>query len=258
MKPDFGATSEDYARHRAGFPDSLFERLASLGIGRSGQAVVDLGTGTGSLARGFARRGCRVVGIDPAEAMLQAARRLDAAAGLSVEYRVARAEETGLSDAAFDIAAAGQCWHWFDRPRAAAEVARVVKPDGVLVIAHFDWIPLAGNMVRATEELIERHNRDWKLGRGLGVHPLWLRDLGEAGYRKIETFSYDVDVSYTPEAWRGRIRASAGVGGSMTAEEVERFDNELSRLLASRFPGLLLEVPHRVFVVFARTPERAV
>jgi len=257
MKPDFGATSEDYARHRAGFPDSLFERLGSLGIGRSGQAVVDLGTGTGSLARGFARRGCRVVGIDPAEAMLKAARRLDAAAGLSVEYRVARAEETGLSDATFDIAAAGQCWHWFDRPRAAAEVARVVKPGGILVIAHFDWIPLAGNMVRVTEELIERHNRDWKFGCGLGVHPLWLRDLGEAGYRKIETFSYDVDVSYTPEAWRGRIRASAGVGGSMTAEEVERFDTEFSRLLATRFPSPLLEVPHRVFVVFARTPGRA-
>jgi ubiquinone/menaquinone biosynthesis C-methylase UbiE len=223
MKPDFGATTEDYARHRAGFPDSLFERLASLGVGRSGQSVVDLGTGTGSLARGFARRGCRVVGIDPAQAMIAAARGLDAAAGLSVEYRVALAEETGLSDATFDIAAAGQCWHWFDRPRAAAEVARVVKPNGILVIAHFDWIPLAGNMVRATEELIERHNQDWKYGRGLGIHPLWLRDLGEARYRDMETFSYDVDVSYTPEAWRGRIRASAGVGGSMTPAEVERF-----------------------------------
>jgi SAM-dependent methyltransferase len=257
MKPNFGATSEDYARHRAGFPDSLFERLAAHGIGKHGQSIVDLGTGTGSLARGFARRGCHVIGLDPAEAMLQAARELDASAGVSVEYRVARAEDTGLPDAAFDVVAAGQCWHWFDRPQAAIEAARVLKPDGILVIAHFDWIPLTGNMVRATEELIEHHNPDWKMGRGLGVHPLWLRDLGEAGYRGFETFSYDVDAPYTPEAWRGRIRASAGVGGSMSAEQVEEFDKELAGLLASRFPGALVQVPHRVFAVLARVPERA-
>jgi SAM-dependent methyltransferase len=257
MKPDFGATSKDYARHRAGFPASLFERLAEHEIGRPGQFIVDLGTGTGSLARGFARRGCHVVGLDPAEEMLQAARELDASAGVAVEYRVARAEDTGLANAAFDVVAAGQCWHWFDRSRAAAEAARILKPDGNLVIAHFDWIPLAGNIVRATEELIEKHNPDWKLGRGLGIHPLWLRDLGEAGYRSLETFSYDVDTPYTPEAWRGRIRASAGVGGSMNAEQIEEFDQDLAELLASRFPGTLLQVPHRVFAVLARAPESA-
>jgi SAM-dependent methyltransferase len=257
MEPDFGATAGDYARHRAGFPDSLFERLAALGIGRAGQAVVDLGTGTGSLARGFARRGCRVIGIDPAQEMLQAARALDADAGVRVEYRVARAERTGLPDAACDVVTAGQCWHWFDRPRAAAEVARILRNDGALVIAHFDWIPLAGNVVRATEELIEQRNPAWKMGRGLGVHPLWLRDLGEAGYRELETFSYDMQVPYTPEAWRGRIRASAGVGASLSAEQTEGFDRELALLLASRFPGALLPIPHRVFAVVARAPERA-
>jgi SAM-dependent methyltransferase len=257
MEPDFGATAGDYARHRAGFPDSLFERLAALGIGRAGQAVVDLGTGTGSLARGFARRGCRVIGIDPAPEMLQAARALDADAGVRVEYRVARAERTGLPDAACDVVTAGQCWHWFDRPRAAAEVARILRNDGALVIAHFDWIPLAGNVVRATEELIEQRNPAWKMGRGLGVHPLWLRDLGEAGYRELETFSYDMQVPYTPEAWRGRIRASAGVGASLSAEQTEGFDRELALLLASRFPGALLPIPHRVFAVVARAPERA-
>jgi SAM-dependent methyltransferase len=257
MKPDFGATSEDYARHRAGFPDSLFERLAAYWIGVPGQSIADLGTGTGTLARGFARRGCRVIGIDISEMMLQAARELDAAAGVTVEYRMARAEETGLPDSRFDAVTAGQSWYWFDHPLAEAEVARILKRDGVLVIAHFDWIPLAGNMVRATEELIERHNPDWKLGGSLGVHPRWLRGLGEAGYRGLETFSYDVDVPYTPEAWRGRIRASAGVGASMTAAHVEQFDKELAALLASRFPGDLLQVPHRVFAVIARAPERA-
>jgi SAM-dependent methyltransferase len=253
--PDFGKAADDYARHRAGFPDSLFERLAGFGLGAPGQHVVDLGTGTGSLGRGFARRGCRVIGIDPSAAMLEQAGEIDAAEGLASEYRVASAEETGLPEASADLVSAGQCWHWFDRARAAAEVARVLRPSGALVIAHFDWIPLSGNLVRATEELIEQHNPDWKLGWGLGVHPRWLRDLGEAGYRSLETFSYDMDAPYTPEAWRGRIRASAGVAGTLAPAAVEQFDSALAELLAARFPGERLAVPHRVFAVVASPPR---
>ncbi len=251
MNPDFSRTSQDYARHRAGFPDSLFERLANFGTGISNQAIVDLGTGTGSLARGFAHRGCKVIGIDPAEKMLDQARELDSQAGVQVEYRVASAEDTGLPDDTFDVVSAGQCWHWFNRAAAAQEVKRILKPEGIVVIAHFDWLPLAGNLVSATEELIEQHNPDWDMGGGLGMYPLWLRDLGEAGFQNIETFTYDIDVSYSPEAWQGRIRASAGVGGSMSPGEVEKFDTALGDILQKRFPGDILEVPHRVFAVIA-------
>ena len=257
MQPDFGATAEDYARHRVGFPDSLFEHLAPYGVGKPHQTVVDLGTGTGSLARGFARRGCQVIGIDPAMPLLEQAREMDAREGLSVDYRIGRAEETLLPDAFADVISAGQCWHWFDRARAAEETARVLRPGGSLVIAHFDWIPLSDNVVRATEELIEQHNPAWDYGSGFGVYPSWLRDLGEAGYRGLETFSYDVEVRYAPEAWRGRIRASAGVGGSLSEPRVREFDDALERLLATRFPGEVLSIPHRVFAVVGRAPPRA-
>jgi SAM-dependent methyltransferase len=254
MKPDFGNTARDYRQHRAGFPDSFFSRLEAFGLGRPGQLVVDLGTGTGTLARGFARRGCRVIGIDTAEAMLGQARELDREAGVEVEYRTGRAEDTGLPSRMADVVTAGQCWHWFDRLRAAGESARILRGDGRLVIAHFDWLPLRGNVVQATEKLIESHNPDWKFGGGLGVHPWWLRDLGEAAYRELETFSYDVEVPYTPEAWRGRVRASAGVGGSLSSERVAGFDAALAALLARRFPGEILPVPHRVFAILAKPP----
>ena len=178
MNPDFGATSEDYAHHRAGFPDSLFERLSKFQIGEKGQLIVDLGTGTGSLARGLAKRDCVVIGIDHSNEMLKSARELDSNDGVQVEYRLGPAEDTGLPDSTYDIVTVGQCWHWFDRPRAAVEVKRILKPSGMVAIAHFDWLPLAGNMVRSTEELIESHNSDWRMGSGLGMYPQWLRDLG--------------------------------------------------------------------------------
>jgi SAM-dependent methyltransferase len=255
VKPDFGLTSEDYARHRAGFPDSLFKRLSAYGIGMQNQSLVDLGTGTGSLARGFAARGCKVIGIDPAEEMLKAARNLSEDSGLQVDYRVASAENTNLANASADIVSAGQCWHWFDRIKAAKEALRILKPSGKVLIAHFDWLPLSGNVVRATEELIELHNPDWNMGGGVGMHPQWLTDLGEAGFQNIETFTYDMDEPYTPRAWQGRIRASAGVGGTLPSAKVEQFDEALGKLLGEHFPEAILKIPHRVFAVIAHAPR---
>jgi hypothetical protein len=87
------------------------------------------------------------------------------------------------------------------------------------------------------------------------VHPWWLRDLGEAGFRELTSFSYDVSVSYTPEAWRGRIRASAGIAASLSPDRVTAFDAELAALLSDAFPGEQISIPHRVFAVVGRRPE---
>jgi SAM-dependent methyltransferase len=253
---DFGLTATDYARHRAGFPDALFDRLSAHQVGLPGQRVLDLGTGTGSLARGLARRGGVCTGIDKALPLLDAARRLDAEAHVEVAYRVGAAEATGLADGAFDVVSAGQCWHWFDRPRAAAEAHRLLAPGGRLLIAHFDWLPLAGNVVEATERLIVAHNPGWAFGGGTGMYPQWLTDAANAGFRGIETFSFDVEVPYSHQGWRGRIRASAGVSASLRPDAVERFDTEHAALLRSDFPQDPLLVPHRIFALIAlRAPD---
>ena len=144
---------------------------------------------------------------------------------------------------------AGQCWHWFDRPAAASEAARLLKPDGALVIAHFDWISLPGNLAEATERLIEKHNPDWTMGGGTGMPREWLADVAMAGFSGIETFSFDEQTPYSHQAWRGRIRASAGVGASLPADAVEKFDGELDNLLETRFPEDPLGVLHRCFAL---------
>lgn len=251
---DFGRTAEDYARHRAGFPDALFDRLAAMGVSMQGAAVLDLGTGTGTLARGFARRGAHVTALDPAAALLEQARKLDREAGVSIEYRVGRAEQTGLSAGSFDIVAAGQCWHWFDRPRAAAEAMRLLRPGGRLIHAHLDWLPLPGTVPHETEALILKHNPSWSAGNGTGLHGENLADLSLAGFRDIETFSFDLAIPYTHEAWRGRIRASAGIGASLPEEKIARFDREHAARLAELFPEDPLQVPHRLWAALARKP----
>lgn len=254
MTIDFGRTAKDYGRHRAGFPDRFFDRLMADGVVAAGNRLVDLGTGTGTVARGFALRGCDVIGVDPSTALREEAERLDRAAGASVRYIEAIAEATGLDDRSADVVTAGQCWHWFDGPRAAAEMRRILVPAGRLVIGRFDWLPLPGNVVEATERLILKHNPGWAFAGGNGFHPECALDAAIAGFGDLETFSFDLAVPYEHDGWRGRIRASAGVAASLAPDAVAAFDAEHASLLAADFPDQPLAVPHRVWVLTARAP----
>src|SRR5512138_430908 len=116
---DFGRTASDYGVHRQGFPGEVWSRLRAFGIGLPGQRVLDLGTGTGKVAQALHANGCIVEGIDKDANMI-------AQAPPGIAVRVATAEETGAADSSIDLVIAGQCWHWFDRPRAAREARRVL------------------------------------------------------------------------------------------------------------------------------------
>lgn len=252
---NFGPVASDYGRYRAGFPQSFFKRLFADGWVQPTDRVLDLGTGTGTIARGLALRGCRATGIDSEQHLLTEAARLDREAATGVVYVEGHAEDTGLPSRSFEVVTAGQCWHWFDRSKAVEEISRILIPGGRIVIAHFDWLPLRDNVVEMTERLIEQHNPLWRLGNSSGVYPPWLTDLAEGGFRRLETFSFDVDVPYTHEAWRGRIRASAGIGASLPSDAVADFDAELESALEKGWPQEPLIVPHRVWALKGEQPD---
>jgi SAM-dependent methyltransferase len=223
LTADFGRTAADYGRSVRDF-----RRVSSIACGRRGWrgpgcARSTLGTGTGTIARGLARLGCDCVGLDRSRPLMEEAGRLDREAGVTVRYVEAPAEDTGFPKESFDLVTAGQCRPWFDRGRAAAEAHRVLAAGGHLVIGHFDWIPLHGNVADVTERFIEKHNPAWQLGGGVGMYPQWLKGMAIAGFRDPETFSFDVDVPYSREGWRGRIRASARIGASLSSEAIAAF-----------------------------------
>ncbi|WP_372624389.1 class I SAM-dependent methyltransferase [Falsiroseomonas sp.] len=254
--PDWSATSADYAKHRQGFPARFYELIEREGLFAPGMRVLDLGTGTGTVARALAVRGAEVTGLDPARGQIEAARRLAAEEGLAERLRFVEglAERTGLKPTGFDLVVAAQCWHWFDRGLAAAEARRVLRPGGALLICHYDWLTLPGNVAHATEFLIEAHNPRWRMGRSTGIYPAWATDLALGGFDALGFAGFDHEAVYPRAAWRGRIRASAGVGGAMDPEGVARFDAELAALLDARFPEEPLRVPHRVFAIWGRRP----
>jgi SAM-dependent methyltransferase len=249
---DWGGTSRDYAAFRPGPPDELYRRLHALGTGLPDQRILDLGTGTGVIARALARMGSRVTGIDIAPEQIEEAQRLALSENLRIDFRVAPAEELPFDDHSFDVATANQCFLYFDYDLVLAELRRILIPGGRLVESHFNWLPLANSIAAASEQLILKFNPDWdSAGFDGRVFPLpsWVpNDIVLDHF-----FSFDVDVPFTHESWRGRIRASRGIAASLSRKEVEAFDREHAALL-ERIAPQEFSIRHRVDARFLRFP----
>ncbi|MGZ0147047.1 class I SAM-dependent methyltransferase [Kribbella sp. WER1] len=116
----------------------VYDRIVRLSRARTGERVLDLGTGTAYLARRLVAAvgpGGRVTGIDPSGTMVRFVRRRlpdDA------EVRVARAQELPFDDGSFELVVSCLAFHHIaadDRPRALAEAHRVLAADGRLMLA---------------------------------------------------------------------------------------------------------------------------
>lgn len=145
----FTATVDAYARWRPTYPVSALDHVIARAGLAPGDAVIDLGTGTGIVARALAARGLRVTGVDPNAAMLESAR----AAGGDVTYVRGEATATGLPSASAALVVAAQAFHWFPLPGTLDELARVLVPGG--------WVAALWNVradtpfMRAYEALLD-------------------------------------------------------------------------------------------------------
>jgi SAM-dependent methyltransferase len=120
----FGDVAAAYEAGRPSFPAEAVTWI--LGPGR-GLQVLDLGAGTGKLAAVAAELGHHVIAVDPSPEMLEVCRRRP-----GIDTMVGAAESIPLAHASVDAVVVGQAFHWFDHARALPEIARVLRPNGVL------------------------------------------------------------------------------------------------------------------------------
>lgn len=125
FKDHFSVCSADYARFRPSYPAELFAWLAR--ICPIKDLAVDVACGNGQAGAGLAAYFRRVIGVDASKQQIA-----QAASRQNLEYRVARAENTGLPAASADLVAVGQALHWFDLDDFYAEAGKILKPAGVL------------------------------------------------------------------------------------------------------------------------------
>lgn len=125
----------------AGRRGQVYRRIVRLSGVRPGDAVLDVGSSSGYLARKLAAAtgpDGRVTGVDPSAAAIAYARRRALPA---MTYTVGVAQELDLPDSAFDVVTCTLALHHVPaqkRDAAVREMCRVTKPGGRLLIADFD------------------------------------------------------------------------------------------------------------------------
>ena len=157
----FSNRSDYYARFRPGYPAEVLEILKKeCGLNET-SVVADIGSGTGILSELFLQNGNSVVAVEPNAAMRQVAERL-----LDTHERFrsvnAAAEATTLETGSVDIVTAAQAFHWFDRPRAKREFARILKPAGWVVLIWNERRLDSTVFLRAYEDLLLRYGTDYE------------------------------------------------------------------------------------------------
>ena len=121
----------------------LRQRTAALARLRPGEQVLDVGCGTGTLALEVQRRvggAGRVVGVDPSQEQIARARAKAARRHVPIEFEVGVIERLAVPDQTFDVVLSTLMMHHVPtdlKRRGLAEIARVLKPEGRLVIADF-------------------------------------------------------------------------------------------------------------------------
>jgi SAM-dependent methyltransferase len=152
----FDEVAETYDRARAGYPERLFDDVLAFAALGPGERVLEIGAGTGKATLGFARRGCRLLCLEPG-ARLAALLRENCRDHPGVDVMQARFEDQPLEPGAFGMVVAAQSMHWIDAQQAFTRSAAALRAGGTLAL--FWNRPLRGEseLHRAIEACYSEH-----------------------------------------------------------------------------------------------------
>jgi SAM-dependent methyltransferase len=151
----------DYVRARPAYPEAFYTFLRVDLELTAGKAVADVGSGTGISARPLVEQGVVVYGVEPNAPMREAA---EAGLGAFGEFRSVdgTAEATTLAGASVDVVLAAQAFHWFDKGRARAEFARILRPGGWVVLVWNERRLDSTPFLRGYEALLQTFATDYR------------------------------------------------------------------------------------------------
>ena len=198
---DFGKLADSYKRFRQDYPDRVYADIFAFCPGRASK-VLDLGCGTGIVTKRLAGYYEHVVGIDPAQEMLDAGRQ---DMPNNIDLIKASAEELPFDNESLNLVVSAAAFHWFDYDKAGAELMRTLIPGGKCCVfwrsgrtkSMFYLPPFAyENLLKYIPE-IPRSNRE----------PLNKAVFERIGFGDVEEIEYDFDETYTEEDMLGYLQS---------------------------------------------------
>lgn len=205
VQRQFGQVAANYGISEVHARGVDLEKLVHT-AGLTGQEVVlDAGCGAGHTALALAPFAAEVIAVDLTEPMLEQARQLAAGRKLSnVEFRLGDVERLPFDASKFDLVVSRySAHHWPNPQNALREFRRVLRPDGVLLLADvvsFDDYT-ADTHVQAIELLRDSsHVRDHTAGQ-------WMTMLTVAGFQAEIAYRWDLRLDF--QSWVERMNTPA-------------------------------------------------
>lgn len=230
---DWGRTSSDYAKFRDIYPQQFYQKILDRNLCIDGQAVLDIGTGTGVIPRNMYRYGAKWTAADISENQIEQAKILSD--GMDIDYYTLSTEDIDFSDQSFDVITACQCFFYFNHKTVAPKLWRMLKPGGSILILYMAWLPFEDQIAGASEKLVLKYNPDWS-GAGETLHPIEIPDCYNENFELVYREEFPLEVPFTRDSWNGRMKACRGIGASLTEEDIFLWEEEHKKLLAQIAP----------------------
>jgi SAM-dependent methyltransferase len=225
----FADVADNYERGR---PDYPREAVDLLGL-PAGARVLDLAAGTGKLTRVLRAVGLDVVPVEPLPKMRA---RIEGALD-------GTAEAVPLPDASVDAVTIGDAWHWFDRVRAGDELARVLRPGGVVAVL---WQYPSGEDVP-----------EWSSALGeiltplRGEHPAFTQEIASLDAHPAFEAHTERSVPFLYETDRDRYLAFVASMSFVASRPPDERAEILARV-AALVPDEPFAIPYRTLVWLSR------
>lgn len=144
---NFGQMVDAYERFRPDYPPGIFSRIVNA-VSPPHDRLVDLGIGTGKLARGFVRDFGEIIGVEPDAAMAEKLGVLEP----QIRIRIGTAEEIDFEPSSIDLVTVGHALHWMDPAVVLSRVTLWLRSGGVFAVVAGSFCPPDG----PTREIIDR------------------------------------------------------------------------------------------------------
>jgi SAM-dependent methyltransferase len=239
----FASTASYYARYRPGYPVDVLDRIrAAFGLNGSGR-LLDLGCGTGEIARPLHRDFESVIGFDVSPEMLAEARRQSEREGITnIEWRLMPAEDISDLLGNFRLVTAGNAFHWMRQDEVLTKAYALVEPGGGFAIlgnpAGF-WTG-GDAWEQVTQEVLERWIGPWHSNR------TGIQDEPEGAEKRALARSQFVDVDINRYRWQrnvdvdfivGEIFSTSFASKAVLGDSAGAFEQDLKHSLLALDPS---------------------